>query len=259
MHTCGLTTDGLALCWGWGSNGELGNGTTENRFVPDSISGDSRYTTVKGFAHTICATLAAGETDCWGRNNTGQVGDGTTTCTNLQPACFLDRSVPTRVVTTALFVSVSSGARIVNGFGGGTSCGVTATGAGYCWGQNTSGQVGDDSQSQRLTPTAVSGGVVWKQIDVGSTTTCGIGSDGAAYCWGSNGNGVVGDNTAVDRLVPTAVAGGLAFSQISVGFDHACGVTTDGDVYCWGANPNGELGDGTTTTSRTPVLVSIPD
>jgi alpha-tubulin suppressor-like RCC1 family protein len=248
-HTCGLTVGGAVFCWGGGGNGELGNGATANEVVPDSVWGDSRYTTVKGWAHTVCAVTTTGESHCWGRNNTGQVGDGTTAL----------RSVPTAVATAAAFVSVSSGARIVNGFGGGTSCGVTALGEGYCWGQNSNGQIGDASQTGRLIPVEVFGGITWKAIDVGSSTTCGVATDGTGYCWGYNGNGVVGDGTSIGRLVPTEISGGLSFSQISVEFDHACGVTTDGDAYCWGSNAYGELGNGTTTSSTVPVMVSIPE
>lgn len=160
-HTCGITTRGTIRCWGWGSNGELGNGQIGNRVAPDSVLGGGRYTTVKGTAHTVCGIRTTGQTECWGRNNTGQVGDGTTSCTSLSSSCFAERSVPTRVLTNALFVSVSSGARLVNGFGGGTSCGVTAAGVGYCWGQNANGQIGDASQthaSRRLSFSATASG-----------------------------------------------------------------------------------------------------
>lgn len=257
-HTCGLTAEGLVRCWGGGSNGELGNGEITNRSVPDSVSGQSRHTSVGGWTHTVCAVRTTGETDCWGRNNTGQVGDGTVTCTSLSSSCFDERATPTMVTTGVSFVSVTSGARIINGFGGGTSCGVTDTGEGYCWGRNTDGQIGDGSQNQRVTPALVSGDHEWNMIDVGSTTTCGVTAADGAYCWGFNGNGVVGDGTGTSRLVPTEVQGGIAYSQISVGFDHACGLTAGGRVYCWGQNSSGQLGNGTTTPSGVPVRITSP-
>jgi alpha-tubulin suppressor-like RCC1 family protein len=257
-HTCGLTAGEAVYCWGWGGNGELGNGATANASIPDSAWSDHRYTTVQGGAHTVCAVRTSGETDCWGRNNTGQIGDGTVTCTSLSAACFDERATPTMVSSGILFAQVSAGARIVNGFGGGTSCGITSAGEGYCWGQNADGQIGDGTQTQRLTPVLVGGNHVWRVIDVGSTTTCGVTATGAGHCWGFNGNGAIGDGTTSPRLAPTGVSGGLTFSRIAVGFDHACGVTDVGELYCWGTNVNGQLGDGSTTNRMTPVVVVLP-
>jgi alpha-tubulin suppressor-like RCC1 family protein len=259
LHTCGVTVADQAFCWGWGGNGELGNGTTTDRSVPDSVRRGGRYSALGGSAHTHCAVLVtSGAVDCWGRNNTGQVGDGTVTCASLSAGCFGERSLPTRVLSSASFVQVTSGARIINGFGGGTSCGVTSTREAWCWGTNESGQIGDDTQAQRTVPALVSGGHAWSGIDLGSNTTCAVTTIGAGYCWGFNGAGVVGDGTSLSRRVPTPVAGGLSFSHISVGFDHACGVTTGGDVYCWGANGSGQLGTGFTASSAVPVRVSFP-
>jgi alpha-tubulin suppressor-like RCC1 family protein len=199
-----------------------------------------------------------GEIDCWGRNNTGQVGDGTVTCTSLSVSCFDDRALPTRVQSAVAFNSVSSGGRIINGFGGGTSCGITAASIAFCWGQNTNGQIGDDSRTQRLIPVTVSGNHTWRSIHVGSTTVCGVTVNNIGHCWGYNGTGAIGDGTTIDRLVPTPVAGGIPFSRITVGYDHACGLSITGEVYCWGANSNGQLGNGTTTASPSPVRLTFP-
>lgn len=136
------------------------------------------------------------------------------------------------------------------------SCGVTATGATYCWGANDNGQLGDGSTSQRLTPVRVAGGVSFATLATGVVHTCGLMAAGSAYCWGNNEVGQVGDGTTTQRGTPTRVTGDLSFSVLSAGFGSTCGVATTGTAYCWGYNINGQLGDGTTTSRLTPVPVA---
>ena len=66
------------------------------------------------------------------------------------------------------------------------SCGIKSDGTLHCWGFNTSGQLGDNSMTDRLIPTAINGGVSWKQVSVGGDHSCGIKSDDTLYCWGLN-------------------------------------------------------------------------
>jgi len=144
FHTCGITAGGVAYCWG--ANGDehpLGDGTTKSRSTPVRVAGDVTYTMLSaGFLHT-CGVTAEGAAYCWGLNNQGQLGDGTTT----------SRSRPVRVRGDVRFVAVEAG-----GSGqalGFHTCGVTAAGAAYCWGQNARGQVGDGTTSDRSSPVPV--------------------------------------------------------------------------------------------------------
>jgi len=88
-HTCGVTTSGVAYCWGWnfsgqlgwGDNGagQLGDGTTTDRTTPVLVSGGLTFAAVSaGFSHN-CGVTASGVAYCWGWNFFGQLGDGTTT------------------------------------------------------------------------------------------------------------------------------------------------------------------------------------
>ena len=153
-----------------------------------------------------------------------------------------------------VFASVSAGSD--------HTCGVTLTGAAYCWGSNTSGELGDGTLANRLSPVLVAGGLTFTAVTAGGGHTCGVTSTGAAYCWGWNGDGELGDGTVTNRLVPVRVAGSLNFAAVTPGFyfptgeGNTCGVTTAGAAYCWGLNSHGQLGDGTTTNRSSPVRVS---
>lgn len=140
---------------------------------------------------------------------------------------------------------------------GGVNCGVTTDGKAYCWGSNFSGAVGDGTRELRNVPTAVAGGLVFRNISAGAFHVCGVTTDDHVYCWGSNFGGALGDGTTVDRLVPTRVKGTRLYDIASAGYNYTCAIAkADSRGFCWGFNGNGQLGDGTTTERHVPVAVA---
>jgi len=129
------------------------------------------------------------------------------------------------------------------------------------WGRNSSGEVGDGSEIDRLTAVQANGDSVLPghevaAVDTGSNHTCAV-ADGKAYCWGDNSSGQLGDNSTQDSDAPVPVAGALAgrwVTAISAGDSHTCAVA-DGRAYCWGFNGSGQLGTGSTDVSLQPVAV----
>src|SRR5438552_18535504 len=66
------------------------------------------------------------------------------------------------------------------------TCGITTDGTSYCWGDNSDGQLGDGTTSDRSTPAAVPGGLSFITVGAGYRHTCGVTNAGAPYCWGRN-------------------------------------------------------------------------
>jgi len=198
-------------------------------------------TAVAAGAQHTCAVTGHGAVQCWGENSSGQLGDGTTT----------DRATPVPVS------GFGSGAVAVTA-GEYHTCALTSAGAVWCWGANDSGQLGDGTMTNRLTPVIVTGltsGVV--AVGAGYGHTCAVTGGGALLCWGGNWYGQLGNGISGDHLTPVAVSGlGSGVAAVAVGGEHTCALTSGGAVQCWGANQYGQLGDGTTTQRQTPVGVS---
>ena len=181
-----------------------------------------------GYVHS-CGVATGGAGYCWGDNAVGQLGDGNSTSPY--------RSSPAPVAGGLRFTTISAGIW--------HSCGVTTSGAAYCWGDNFFGQLGNGSSAEATTPVPVAGGFRFASVSAGSFHTCGITTSGTAYCWGDNQNAQLGDGTMERRAMPAPVAGGFRFTTISAGHGHTCGVITGGVAVCWGDDSSGQLGDGT--------------
>ena len=256
--TCGVTTSGAAYCWGNNGQGQLGNGSTTDSYTPVAVSGGLSFATVSVSSnyYNTCGVTTSGAAYCWGDNVFGQLGNGSTTGPQqcLGVPCS---TTPVAVSGGLSFATVSAGYN--------HTCGLTTSGAAYCWGSNGSGDLGNGSTTNSSTPVAVSGGLSFATVSAGYFNTCGVTTSGAAYCWGDNDFGQLGNgsttgpqqcNSAPCSTTPVAVSGGLSFATVSAGHSHACALTTNGAAYCWGHNFAGDLGNGSTTDSSTPVAVS---
>jgi alpha-tubulin suppressor-like RCC1 family protein len=239
-HTCGLTTTGVAFCWGGptsGQNfGQLGDGTTEQRLSPTPVAGNLRFRMLSAGWFDTCGVTTTDQAFCWGQ------GFGL---------------VPTELPASTKFTAVSVGAY--------DTCWLTSGGDAYC-----------ASTLFRTLPRAFATALAFAHVDLGDEHACGVSTQGTAVCWGWNRFGVlgIGDDSGPDRcddggtpvpcsLTPLPVIGGTGFEKVSVGSawpysGHTCGVTIAHALLCWGANEHGQLGDGTTMTRFTPGAVKPP-
>ncbi len=288
FHTCGLTSGGEAYCWGSNSNGQLGDGTSDDHASPIAVGGGRRFTSLVAAAFHTCGLDVGGKAYCWGLNWADSskssipiLVEGNNIFSILAAGdnfvCGLDFSgaahcwgwngqgqlgngltgngspsanhiIPDRVLGGHVFVNLISG--------GGHTCGIDREKNAFCWGINWAGQLGDGtSGNERTTLVAVIGGVKFASLVLGNGHTCGLDSSGVAYCWGWNEFGQIGDGAAgsnwsnsPDRYLPTQVGVTLRFVRLTAGAYHTCGITADNIVYCWGGNGDGQLGVGITGT-----------
>lgn len=234
VHTCAIMEGGL-WCWGYNHDGELGIGTTADSWIPVAVPGmESGIKTVSaGWFHT-CAVKDGGAW-CWGFNNPGTIGNA---------SVGLQTSVPVPVDGMTSGVTAISAGEF-------NTCAIKDGGA-WCWGEHSTGQLGDGSSLtpvnpghgiQSRVPVPVSGlerGVTG--ISAGEFQICAV-KDGGVWCWGYNYNGETDDPGTVSN-VPVAIQGlSSGVTAVSVGTNHSCALK-DGGAWCWGRGEQGQLGDG---------------
>jgi alpha-tubulin suppressor-like RCC1 family protein len=137
------------------------------------------------------------------------------------------------------------------------ACGLTGSGAPWCWGIVPPGVAFPDSFHASPTPEPVADPAVLVAVSAGFKHACGLDAAGAASCWGRNEAGQLGDGTLTGSDTLRPVAGALVWRVVSAHAPfHSCGVDTADRAHCWGRNGAGQLGDGTRTSSPIPVAVA---
>lgn len=269
-HTCGLTIDHDAYCWG---SGLLGNGSAVGSTVPVPVGIGLRFQAVTaGNGHT-CGILLDGTVECWGSNSVGALGNGSAG----------DQALPVLLSAVSILHVISAGDNYV--------CGVATEMRAFCWGNNESWQLGDaflnpitppDEPPTGIpspkfdncgadapvrcsrTPRQVRGRgsdeapngtpLVLSGIAPGVSHTCALRPDGQVLCWGTGSvqmgspDFLITDSTSAIAAVP--LPGGLSFLYIASGSRHTCAIrTAEESIYCWGFNSHGQLGTASSGSS----------
>jgi alpha-tubulin suppressor-like RCC1 family protein len=245
-HTVARRADGALYAWGWNRQGQLGDGSNNDRTTPVIVSGG--VTTWKQVAQGELHTLALrtdGTLWAWGYNQNGQLGDGTTA----------DKTTPVQVGTAKDWVYIAAGKS--------HSMAINKAGVMYGWGRNFNGQLGDDSKTDRLVPTRVATTtttgtpavtVTWTAVAAGATHTLARAMDGSLYVWGGNTKSQLGNGGTTDVQKPAKV-GTSTWASVAAGGTHSLGIRADGTLWAWGDNSSGQLG---VPTSNAAVTATAP-
>ncbi|MEO6527473.1 MAG: hypothetical protein ABIP93_12660 [Gemmatimonadaceae bacterium] len=193
-----------------------------------------------------CGLNAAGRAYCWGDDKYGQMGNG---------GAKGDTTLVAKTVTGPLNLALTFSQVVA---GGAHACGLNPTGLAYCWGKDSSYQLGggDGRIINSTTPIPVSGGASYKALALGRGHTCALRTDGVAVCWGDNRDGQLGRGTSGDSSDVPAPIAGVTFTQISARGNTTCGVTAQGSAFCWGANESGQAGSPASLFVNAPTQVS---
>ncbi|HVS66052.1 MAG TPA: GH25 family lysozyme [Thermoanaerobaculia bacterium] len=193
-----------------------------------------------------CLLREDGEVACWGDGLDGQLGVVASRIPERhlgRPARESPEPVPGAPVLAALEAGWLH------------TCGLTPTGAVFCWGDDARGQLGRaEAGPEARAVEGLPDGVF--ALAAGGLHTCIVTAEGRVQCWGDGSFGQLGDGEAADARSPVEVSGlAGAATAVAAGGYHTCARLADGSVSCWGDNRFGQLGDGTTERRLSAVTV----
>ena len=248
-HTAAIQTDGTLWTWGRNSQigptrpaGQLGDNTAIDKSSPvQTVTGGTNWKQVACGPYHTAAIKTDGTLWLFGANDnfaSGKLGDNT----------VISKSSPVQTVAGGTnWMQVTCASSITSA--------IKTDGTLWCWGYNSSGQIGDNTATSKSSPVqTITFGTNWKQVSCGDNHVAAIKTNGTLWLWGYNASGQLGDNTATSRSSPVqTVAFGTNWKQVSCGGDTTAAIKTDGTLWCWGYNLYGGLGDNTIVNKSSPV------
>jgi alpha-tubulin suppressor-like RCC1 family protein len=289
-HGCRVD-DGVVRCWGANSRGELGRGTVspfESRAA--TVALDEPVAQLATAAGASCARTVTGRVFCWGDNAASQLGrtapafsatplevkvpvpvakvamhsdfalalgsdgrlfgwgndsEGTLGRGNDSPMTEVSPQPVLRAAFEHRFKDITAGQ--------GHACGIDEADVLWCWGRNTSQELGTPStEPQHRAPVKVLEEV--SAVVAGAFGTCALRA-GALLCWSDMP--IDDQGQTLKATAPTKVdLGGQLVRQVDQQWFHLCAVTTSAQLFCWGRGIEGQLGLGAIDPQPAPREVA---
>ncbi len=292
-HSCGLQADGVVACWGRGFYQGLGNGTLDHQPDPVDVPDvDAKFLAVGGYVG--CVVNKDNTVACWGLDEEGLLGNGSRSDSLLPDVQDFVPTDPIGGITVgqnnACYWLEIAGNATINGYcwgrdstlgttGSGLTpvllsnhmpradiragadhvCAVNYTDTGLCWGLNTEGQIGNDSDVDSGTAIVLVGGqpTKFRLVQAADGFSCGVDLLNKLWCWGAAGR--IGDGTYDPSWLPTASALQEDIRDLGGQAGTMCAITMSDELYCWGGNSLGAAGVGRFGTVVTPTRVNLPE
>ena len=271
-HSSAISSTGRVYMWGYNHIGQLGDGTTTDRYAPTEIT--SRFSLAEGDKITYLslgtdnssAISSTGRVYMWGNDSFGQLGIGV--------GGYSYRNVPIEI-TSAFYLT--AGDKIIGlSLGAAHSSAISSTGRVYMWGYNAYGQLGDGTYTNVTWITEITSRFSLAADDkiiglsIGAFSSSALSSTGRVFMWGANNIGQLGDETYTNRNVPAEITSRFSLAAddkiigLSLGPEHSSAISSTGRVFVWGANTYqkgnethyGLLGDGTYRERNVPTEIT---
>jgi alpha-tubulin suppressor-like RCC1 family protein len=266
-HVCYIKkADGSVWCAGSNSSGQVGTGVAIGATAsapvqvtfPAGTGPASAIVAGTFFTCAIAPTAGVDHVLCWGDNSFGELGANSTSGMSATPLAVVTEffgGVTTTLTANGTALAAGADHACISGDAFDGQVGV------WCWGLNSSGQLGDGTTTNRPAAVPVDftdmDGLATVGLALGAAHSCSVGTTGIVECWGENRFGDLGNGTFTQQLVPLAIPISDA-TQISAGFGFTCALHRGGTVSCWGFNFQGEVGTGSSAGEiLSPSLVGL--
>ncbi|KAL0479036.1 hypothetical protein AKO1_007904 [Acrasis kona] len=246
FHNIALKEDGSVYAWGYGNNGQLGGGNTEDRSTPTLVEGVKGVQIAAGQLHSLVLT-DEGKLMGFGDNAYGQLAQGV-------DDDFM-RDVPT-------VINIEKSVKNIH-VGGYYNIVETVDGEYYGWGANN-GALGIGNSDQKRVPTKIEelSNKNVKKITTGSGHCLYLTQDGKVHGTGYNRQGQLGLGDKDKSMVKNNFSPTFEFLSvkdiIAAGNSTLC-VTEGGELFVCGQNAQGELSLDDRTNRNVPTRLELPE
>jgi alpha-tubulin suppressor-like RCC1 family protein len=262
-HVLAVKTDGTV--WGWGANANAQLHPTLNQFVasPAKLEGLRDIVSVAAGFGTSMALDKDGAVYVWG-NKSGvanvkgfkapvvKIAASNEAYLALQSDGLVyhwtfDSAPALADVPRAVDIAAGANHFLV----------LTAQGRVYCWGNNSFGQLGDGTTSDRNAPQSVNGVYEVSAIGTGSNHSFAVTRSGDIYGWGNNRDGQVGVGHMSDVIKkPEKLTANEKIVSIAGGDRHSLALSASGRLYSWGSAEYGQLATGKLEVNSSPKVTT---